>query len=118
MPNGQSQQRDGPEPVAYRSLAFSGSMDDANRATISEQEAAEDAESPNFEQSILDTLQGRHPERPPAQSGHQRTLSDDSTMPRTRRTQFGMCGKPGQPTGGGMTHVVRPRGSWHASAFR
>ena len=40
----------------HRSLAFAGSVDDANRETISEQDAAEDAESPNFEQSILDNL--------------------------------------------------------------
>jgi adenine-specific DNA-methyltransferase len=40
----------------HRSLAFAGSVDDANRETISEQDAAEDAESPNFEQSIIDNL--------------------------------------------------------------
>jgi len=40
----------------HRSLAFAGSVDDANRETISEQDAAEDAESPKFEQSILDNL--------------------------------------------------------------
>lgn len=40
----------------HRSLAFAGSLDDANRETINEQVAAEDAESPNFEQSILDNL--------------------------------------------------------------
>jgi len=40
----------------HRSLAFAGSVDDANRETISEQDAAEDADSPNFEQSILDNL--------------------------------------------------------------
>jgi adenine-specific DNA-methyltransferase len=40
----------------HRSLAFAGSTDDANRETISEQDAAEDAGSPNFEQSILDNL--------------------------------------------------------------
>ena len=40
----------------HRSLTFAGSVDDANRETISEQDAAEDAESPNFEQSIIDNL--------------------------------------------------------------
>jgi adenine-specific DNA-methyltransferase len=40
----------------HRSLAFAGSVDDANRETISEESGAADAESPNFEQSILDNL--------------------------------------------------------------
>jgi len=40
----------------HRSLAFAGSVDDANRETISEQDAAVDAGSPNFEQSIIDNL--------------------------------------------------------------
>ncbi len=40
----------------HRSLAFAGSVEDANRETISQQKAAEDAESPNFEQSIIDNL--------------------------------------------------------------
>jgi adenine-specific DNA-methyltransferase len=40
----------------HRSLAFASSVDDANRETISQQDAAEDAESPNFEQSIIDNL--------------------------------------------------------------
>jgi adenine-specific DNA-methyltransferase len=40
----------------HRSLAFAGSVEDTNRETISQQEAAEDAESPNFEQSIIDNL--------------------------------------------------------------
>jgi adenine-specific DNA-methyltransferase len=41
----------------HRSLAFAGGVEDAtNRETISEQVAAEDAEGPNFEQSILDNL--------------------------------------------------------------
>lgn len=41
----------------HRSLAFAGNPEDpSNRETISEQDAAEDAESPNFEQSILDNL--------------------------------------------------------------
>jgi adenine-specific DNA-methyltransferase len=40
----------------HRSLAFAGSVDDANRETISETNAAIDAEAPNFEQSILDNL--------------------------------------------------------------
>jgi adenine-specific DNA-methyltransferase len=37
-------------------LAFAGSVDDASRETISEQDAAVDADSPNFEQSIIDNL--------------------------------------------------------------
>jgi adenine-specific DNA-methyltransferase len=40
----------------HRSLAFAGSVDDANRETISEQDAGIDADSPNFEQSIIDNL--------------------------------------------------------------
>ena len=40
----------------HRSLAFAGSVDDANRETISQQDAAQDADSPNFEQSIIDNL--------------------------------------------------------------
>ena len=40
----------------HRSLAFAGSVEDANRETIGEQEAGTDAEGPNFEQSILDNL--------------------------------------------------------------
>jgi len=40
----------------HRSLAFASSIDDANRETISQQDAAEDAASPNFEQSIIDNL--------------------------------------------------------------
>ena len=40
----------------HRSLAFAGSVEDANRETISEQEAGNNAEGPNFEQSILDNL--------------------------------------------------------------
>jgi adenine-specific DNA-methyltransferase len=40
----------------HRSLAFAGSVDDANRETISQQDAAEDADSPNFERSIVDNL--------------------------------------------------------------
>jgi len=40
----------------HRSLAFAGSVDDANRETISEQDAATEADSPSFEQSILDNL--------------------------------------------------------------
>lgn len=41
----------------HRSLAFAGdSNDPANRESISEQDAGEDADGPNFEQSILDNL--------------------------------------------------------------
>ena len=40
----------------HRSLAFAGSVEDTNRETISQQDAAEDADSPNFEQSIIDNL--------------------------------------------------------------
>jgi adenine-specific DNA-methyltransferase len=40
----------------HRSLAFSGSVEDANRETIGEQEAGTDADSPSFERSILDNL--------------------------------------------------------------
>jgi len=40
----------------HRSLAFAGSVEDANRETISEQDAASDADGPNFEQSIVDNL--------------------------------------------------------------
>jgi adenine-specific DNA-methyltransferase len=40
----------------HRSLAFAGSVEDANRETISQQDAAQDAGSPNFEQSIIDNL--------------------------------------------------------------
>jgi adenine-specific DNA-methyltransferase len=40
----------------HRSLAFAGTVDDANRETISEQTAVSDTEGPNFEQSILDNL--------------------------------------------------------------
>ncbi len=41
----------------HRSLAFAaGGGGEVNRETISEQKAAEDAEGPNFEQSILDNL--------------------------------------------------------------
>jgi len=40
----------------HRSLAFAGSVEDANRETISQQNAAEDPDSPNFEQSIIDNL--------------------------------------------------------------
>jgi len=40
----------------HRSLAFAGSVEDANRETISEQDAASDADGPTFEQSIVDNL--------------------------------------------------------------
>ncbi len=40
----------------HRSLAFAGATDDSYRESISEQSAASDAESPTFEQSILDNL--------------------------------------------------------------
>lgn len=40
----------------HRSLAFAGSVEDANRETISEQDAASDADGPSFEQSIVDNL--------------------------------------------------------------
>lgn len=40
----------------HRSVAFVGSIEDANRETISETNATEDADSPTFEHSILDNL--------------------------------------------------------------
>ena len=40
----------------HRSLTFDQSQDASTRETISEQSAAEDAEGPDFEQSILDNL--------------------------------------------------------------
>ncbi len=40
----------------HRSLAFAGGPDDASRESVSETEAAKDADAPNFEQSILDNL--------------------------------------------------------------
>ena len=40
----------------HRSLAFAGTTDDANRESISEQNAATDTEATSFEQSILDNL--------------------------------------------------------------
>ncbi|MBO0853843.1 MAG: site-specific DNA-methyltransferase [Nocardia sp.] len=40
----------------YRSVAFSGNVDDANRETISEAAGANDTDSATFEQSILDNL--------------------------------------------------------------
>ena len=53
----------------HRSLAFAGGVDEADRETISEQRAAQDADGPTFEQSILDNLRkagiqnGRRKER-------------------------------------------------------
>ncbi len=40
----------------HRSLAFAGAAEDSHRETISERSAADDAEGPTFEQSILDNL--------------------------------------------------------------
>lgn len=40
----------------HRSLAFAGTEPEANRETISESAGAEEADAPNFEQSILDNL--------------------------------------------------------------
>ncbi|WP_375423330.1 site-specific DNA-methyltransferase [uncultured Friedmanniella sp.] len=40
----------------HRSPAFTGTTDEANRESISQQAAATDAEAPSFEQSILDNL--------------------------------------------------------------
>lgn len=40
----------------HRSLAFAGTVEDANREAISQTAAAQDADNPSFEQSILDNL--------------------------------------------------------------
>jgi adenine-specific DNA-methyltransferase len=40
----------------HRSLAFAGTVDDENRETISQTEAAQQPDNPTFEQSILDNL--------------------------------------------------------------
>jgi adenine-specific DNA-methyltransferase len=40
----------------HRSLAFAGTVDDANRETISQSVAAQQADNPTFERSILDNL--------------------------------------------------------------
>jgi adenine-specific DNA-methyltransferase len=53
----------------HRSLAFAGGVDEADRETLSQQKAGQDADGPTFEQSILDNLRkagiqnGRRKER-------------------------------------------------------